>query len=337
MFELIKKNLFKKSMIYALVMVSMAALFAGCGNKGEDQSLWGRAEGKEVDVNSKIPGRVVELLVKEGDRVEKGQVLARIDKRDIVAQANQAKANINALDAQNNQASTVTKLQDQTSKATVTTAQAQLEKAGADLALATNDYNRFSELFNSGAVSKQVYDAYSTKYQVAEATYQQAEANLNAAQAGLLQTDVNQANEKAVQSKIAQAQAALSQVEIALDESEIKAPFSGIITTKFVEVGAMISQGMPIVTIQDPIDNWINLKVKETDLGKYALNQNVKLQGRDEKLQIDGTIVDISSKPEFATYRATDERGDTDIITFNVKIQVNSDVVKPGMRFKLLS
>ena len=160
---------------------------------------------------------------------------------------------------------------------------------------------------------------------------------MKAAQAGLLQTDVNVANEKAVQSKIAQAQAALSQVEIALDESEIKAPFSGIVTTKFVEVGAMISQGMPIVTIQDPVDNWINLKVKETELSKYALNQSVKLQGRDEKLQVEGVIVDISNKPEFATYRATDERGDTDIITFNVKIQVNNDVIKPGMRFKLLS
>ncbi len=337
MFEFIKFNLLKKNMIYMMVLISLSSLLVGCGNKNEDQSLWGRAEGKEVDVNSKIPGRVVELLVKEGDRVEKGQVIARIDKRDISAQADQAKANISALTAQNNQASTVTKLQDQTSQATVTSAQAQLDKAGADLALATNDYNRFSELFNSGAVSKQVFDAYSTKYQVAEATYQQATANLKAAQAGLLQTDVNVANEKAVQSKIAQAQAALSQVEIALDESEIKAPFSGIVTTKFVEVGAMISQGMPIVTIQDPVDNWINLKVKETELSKYALNQSVKLQGRDEKLQVEGVIVDISNKPEFATYRATDERGDTDIITFNVKIQVNNDVIKPGMRFKLLS
>ena len=153
-----------------MVLISLSSLLVGCGNKNEDQSLWGRAEGKEVDVNSKIPGRVVELLVKEGDRVEKGQVIARIDKRDISAQADQAKANISPLTAQNNQASTVTKLQDQTSQATVTTAQAQIDKAGADLALATNDYNRFSELFNSGAVSKQVFDAYSTKYQVAEAT-----------------------------------------------------------------------------------------------------------------------------------------------------------------------
>lgn len=111
MFEFIKFNLLKKNMIYMMVLISLSSLLVGCGNKNEDQSLWGRAEGKEVDVNSKIPGRVVELLVKEGDRVEKGQVIARIDKRDISAQADQAKANISALTAQNNQASTVTKLQ----------------------------------------------------------------------------------------------------------------------------------------------------------------------------------------------------------------------------------
>ena len=70
MFEFIKFNLLKKNMIYMMVLISLSSLLVGCGNKNEDQSLWGRAEGKEVDVNSKIPGRVVELLVKEGDRVE---------------------------------------------------------------------------------------------------------------------------------------------------------------------------------------------------------------------------------------------------------------------------
>ena len=98
----------------------------------------------------------------------------------------------------------------------------------------------------------------------------------------------------------------------------------------------MVSQGMPLVAIQDPLDNWINLKVKETELSRYSLQQVVHLQGRDNLLTVTGTIVDISKKAEFATYRSTNERNDNDIITFNVKIQVNSDTLRPGMRFKLL-
>jgi HlyD family secretion protein len=263
-------------------------------------------------------------------------VLAHIDNRDIVAQVNQARANIKALDAQTAQAATVTVLQDQTAKAAVHTAQAQVAKAESDLTLAESDYNRFNELVASGAISKQLFDTYLTKYQVAQAAYTQAQAGVAAAQAGLLQTNVNTANEEAMHSKVTQAQATLQQVEVSLDETEIRAPFDGIITAKYVEEGSMVSQGMPLVAIQDPLDNWVNLKVKETDLSRYFIQQSVKLQGRDSNLILPGTITDISKKAEFATYRATSERGDNDIITFNVKIQVNSDRIRPGMRFKLI-
>jgi HlyD family secretion protein len=325
-------------LVYGCVLILLLPVFllAGCGKNGNSQEVWGRAEAKEVDINSKIAGRVIGLLVKEGERVEKGQLLARIDNRDITAKANQAKAGIQALEAQLAQASTVTVLQDQTLKASLDNARAQLEKAKSDLALSENDYRRFSQLADSGAVSKQLYDSYKTKYEASQATYTQAQAAVLAAEASLLQAQVNRQNEQAMQGKVVQAQAALDEVEVYLDETEIRAPFSGIITTKYVEEGAMVSTGMPIVAVQDPNDNWINIKVKETELGKYSLGQNVKVMGRDGVLSLAGTIIDISKKPEFATYRATNERGDSDIITFNVKVQVNSDKVRPGMRFKLL-
>lgn len=336
MFTIRLTNFFVRLLNYVLLLFISTALLTGCGSSSAAPEVWGRSEAKEVDINSKIPGRVVSLLVKEGDRVTKGQILAHIDNRDIVAQVNQSKANIKALDAQTAQATTVTALQDQTAKASLNTAQAQLEKAQSDLALAESDYNRFSELLTSGAISKQLFDTYRTKYQVAQAAYSQAQAGLASAQAGLLQTNVNIANEEAMRSKVSQAQANLQQVEVSLDETEIRAPFDGIITAKYVEEGAMVSQGMPLVAIQDPLDNWVNLKVKETELSRYFIQQQVKIQGRDSKLVLDGTIVDISKKAEFATYRATNERGDNDIITFNVKIQVNSDKIRPGMRFKLM-
>ena len=62
----------------------------------------------------------------------------------------------------------------------------------------------------------------------------------------------------------------------------------------------------------------------------------MKLIGRDGKTEVTGTITDISKKAEFATQRATSERGDeTDIVSFNVKVQVDSEVLRPGMRFRL--
>lgn len=334
------KTIFMHGATYLLLVILSASLFTGCiGNGGAAAApeMWGRADAKEVDINSKIPGRVIDLLVKEGDRVEKGQLLARIDSRDIVAQVNQARANIEALEAQTAQASTVTVQQDQSARAALHTAYAQREKARSDLSLAESDYNRFSELMASDAISRQLFDTYRTKYQVAQAAFAQAEAGVASAEAGLLQTDVNIANEAAMRSKVVQGKASLKQVEVSLDETEIRAPFDGIISTKHVEEGAMISTGMPIVTIQDPQDNWVNFKVKETELNRYSIQQPVFLQGRDGSLKVPGTIVDISKKSEFATYRATNERGENDIITFNVKVQVNSENIRPGMRFRLLN
>lgn len=323
--------------ILSLMLLISASLISGCSKNTATQEVWGRAEAKEVDINSKIPGRVISLLVKEGDQVTKGQLLAKIDNRDIIAKANQAKGGVTALESQLAQSSTVTSLQDQTVQAALSSANAQLGNAQANLSLTEKDAARYNGLTATGAVSQQIGDSYSAKYESAQAAYRVAQAGVEAAQANLLQSKANRENEAAVKGKIMQAKAAVEEVEVALDETEIRAPYNGIVTAKYVEQGAMVSTGTPIVAIQDPVDNWVNIKVKETELGNYQIQQPIELEGRDANLKLSGTVIDISKKPEFATYRATSERGDNDIITFNVKIQANSDKIRPGMRFKLLN
>ncbi|WP_196593453.1 HlyD family secretion protein [Pectinatus sottacetonis] len=335
--EMLWKN--RRILSIGLVIIVITVVF-GCSRKttGMQHQLWGRADAKEIDINSKVAGRVVKLLVTDGDKVKKGQILAYMDKRDLVAQKNQLEANIEALKVQENQAMVQTSLVKGTSNATMGTAQAQLQSAQADMALAKTNYKRFSALVNTGAVSQQTFDTYKTKYQAAQAAYEQALAGVNKADSGLLQANVEKVNEKVIDKKIEQAQAALQQLEVQLGEAVIKAPFDGVITEKYVEEGSMISLGTPLLAIQDPSDNWVNFKVPETDLAEFHLQQKVELIGRDNKTKIQGIVTDISKKAEFATQRATSERGDsTDIISFNVKVQVNSNKLWPGMRFRLFN
>ena len=337
---MLKNCKFKQFSVFGLLFIFAAMSLSGCAKQAvttKTQEVWGRAEAKELDVNSKIAGRVLELLVKEGDTVKKGQVIARIDNRDLIAKASQAQAGIDALQAQLSQAGTLTSLQDRTVRESLNSSQAQLEKAEFDMNQSEKDYNRFKELFDQGAVAQQTLDNYQLKYQVAKSTYAQAKSAVAAAEASLLQNQINRDNEVAAKNKVAQAEASLREVQVYIDETQIVAPIDGIVTTKYVEAGEMVSTGTPIVAVQDPLDNWVNIKVKETELGKYKLQDTIQLVGRDDKLRLQGKIIDISKKPEFATYRATNERGDNDIITFNVKIQVNSDQVRPGMRFKILN
>lgn len=316
---------------------ALMLLCTGCGRTANaDQTTWGRADAKEIDVNSKIAGRVVELLVKEGDTVQEGQVIARIDKRSLEAQKAEAEASIRALRAQQAQAAVTTNMQSGTTASAVSEAQAAADQARADLALAQADHDRYAELLDEGAVSKQTFEQFDTKYKTAQAAYEQARASVRQAQAGTLQTDVSKANEEALAMQIEKAEATLQNIEVSLDETEIRAPFDGVITQKYIEEGSMISNGTPLVAVQDPEDNWIDIKVPETKLAKYHVGQEVTMIGRDGTTKVTGTITDISKKAEFATQRATSERGDeTDIVSFNVKVQVDSDVLRPGMRFRL--
>ena len=103
------------------------------------------------------------------------------------------------------------------------------------------------------------------------------------------------------------AEAQLEQLEVSLDETEIKAPFDGVITKKYIEEGSMISTGTPLVAVQDPDDNWVDIKVPETQLAAFKVDQDVELIARDGKTKVTGTITDISKKAEYATQRATSE------------------------------
>lgn len=325
----------KKINTAVLLLVSLF-LLVGCGQKQEEATLWGRVEGKEVDVQTKVPGRVVQMLVEEGQEVKKGQLLAVIDSKDLVAQKGQYIAQVESAQAQAIQASKAASLHDKTSANNLQAASAQVKMAATDLAMAEKNYQRYQSLYKSGAIAEKNLEDVKQKYLAAQDVLTQAQAALRSAQAN--QTDghqVNEANVLAAQGKKAQAQAAVSQVENLLAETQIKAPMDGLVTSLIVEQGEMVSSGMPLMTILNPTVNWVNFKVKETDLSKYKLNSQVSLQGRDKDLQVTGTVVDISRKPEFATYRATDERGDTDVITFNVKVQVNSPLLRPGMRFTI--
>lgn len=328
----------KKFLSLTLALIMLASIFlSGCGQNNNDGDIWGRADAKEIDINSKISGRVVELLVEEGQHVAKGDVIARVDARDLIAQASNAEAGIAALEAQGMQANASTRLQAGTTAAALVQANAALDSAKANLHMADADYRRYAKLYEDGAVSKQMYDTYKTKYDVAQAAYVQAQQGVNAAQANLKVNEVNAANENAIAEKVNQAKASLAQVAVNLDETIIRAPFNGVITKKYIEAGSMLSTGTPVVAIQDPTDNWIDFKLPETELAKYDLEQEVRVEGRDGKTVLTGTIKDISNKAEFATRRATSERGDaSDIISYNVKVQLAANTVRPGMRFKLL-
>lgn len=304
--------------------------------KAEPADLWGMADAKEVGVNSKVNGRVVRIYVKEGDFVEKGQIIAAIDNDLQATEVMQAEAAMQAQYYQLQQSIIASQTDKQNSAANLKAAEAKAASAQAALDLAAKDEQRYSELLQQAAVSQQTYDTQQAKFAAAKASYDEAAAAVESARSGLLKNAANQEAENMQQEQLAALKGKLANVNVSVRETEIRAPFHGVITKKYVEEGSLVSAAIPLFSLQDTQDNWIDFKVKETDIDKYKLNQEVLLAGRNGQLEIRGKIVNISRKADFATVKATSERGDKDIITFNLKVQTNSDEVWPGMRFRLL-
>lgn len=312
----------KYSKVLALLVAVVAAvgmLFLSLRSQSEPERLYGMADAKEVNVNPKVAGRIVKICVSEGEEVKAGQVLAYLDRDTQRIELGGAQAAVLAQLAQLEQ----TNLTAANARSVLA---ASVDKAESDYATASADDARYQKLLAAGAISEQTYEGYHSKLVAAESALKTARANL-------LQNSANDKLLAARAQEIEQLKAKLASVELAEDEAVIRAPFDGIVTKKYLEEGALVSSAVPLFAIQNPTDNWVNFKVKETEIDKYAVGDAVALTGRNENIHLTGEVVAISRRPDYATVKATSERGDKDIVAFNVKVQVNSTQVYPGMRF----
>ncbi|MHB8148093.1 MAG: efflux RND transporter periplasmic adaptor subunit [Vulcanimicrobiaceae bacterium] len=185
---------------------------------------------RNVTVGAASAGRIVSVSVRVGDRVSAGQALAQVDTSQYGAQYAGARAGAAA--ASDSQRA----------------AQAQLAQAQSRLLLAQTTAGRMSQLYAQGAISKQQQD--------------ETQASLSAARAGVSEA---QAALGAAAGMTAQAQAGVAAASVPLQNATITAPFSGVVTTKFVEPGTVVGPGSPVATVQDTRDLELDVAVPEDD------------------------------------------------------------------------
>lgn len=355
----------KLIIIITVVLLAVFGLVFGLnqdtmGNFNET-SYTGSLEGTEVDINSKIPGRVLKLYVSEGEEVKAGQVIAKISDEELQAKKAQAQALVEAAKAQLDQAKLAVTIQDQVNQANVfkaggayKAAQAQLNKArnGAraqEIAQAQANYElwvktskRVHELYSKGAVPAQKVDEVDTQLKVAAQTLnmakegarsediaaaaglaEQAMAGVEQANAGLLQTSIAKMNVAAAEAKHEQALAGLREVAAYLKDTVVKAPVDGVVTVTYTDPGELISTGMPIASVTADNDLWVQVKVRETELAGVSLHRKVRVELAAGGTA-EGEVVWINKKPDFAAKRATGERDDKDVLAYGVKIKLSS-------------
>lgn len=252
----------------------------------------GRIEGREVTLAAKeIQGRVKGLLVDEGDKVKKGQLLAELESDQLEARFASLQANISNLDAQIQQATLdmnyTAKNTDAAlaaAEAAVNSTTAHLARAKAVLTNANAEYQRTLGLFKDGVVSKSSLDQATMSYETAladvnaaEKDLSQAKANLAVAQAAKDTVQVKAQLIKVLEQSRNAARAQLAEAQANLAERKIYAPTDGTILSRTVEVGDVVNPGSPIFVMVDMSRLYLKVYIPEPDIPKLKLGDPAEI------------------------------------------------------------
>lgn len=306
----------------------------GCAHDEKVPSLpTGTVVVREIAVSSKIPERIVKLHVTEGDQVVKGQVVAELDKKDLLAKEKQALASMEAARTQIEKAQTALKVKEYATKASLERANAVLQRAESEATLAKQTLERMEALFMQQAISQQQLDEARARAGATQAAVSEARAGVNAAEAAGLETELVVKEIEAAQAQYEQAKATIEELRNNLEELTIKAPAPGTVTAVNLEEGELAPAGKAIISLTDFDDTWVELQVNQDVAQTLQLNQKVAITAGGKIHS--GKIVKIGNKPHFATRKATTEKGDMDIITYEVRIKTKETSLLPGMNVKV--
>lgn len=224
----------------------------------------------QVEVASKITGRVVSLEVVEGDIVRQGQVIARLDDYEISAQVGQAQANVAATRARLAQLEAGSRPQE------IERAKAQMERAKADLNNAELALRRAERLVAEQVLQQQSLDDARARFDMARNAYQAAKEDYDLARIGPRQEEIDLAR-----AQVKQAEAELAYAQALHNNTIIRAPVSGVILDRYVDLGEMVTTGFTsdrgarqaLVSIADVNDLQVEMDITEADIAKVELNQ----------------------------------------------------------------
>jgi HlyD family secretion protein len=282
----------------------------------------GRIEATEVDISAEVAGKLDKLPVEEGDRVEKGRLVAKIEDSQFRAEVARAEAALQAARA------TLADLEAGARPQELDRARAQVALTKATLELAQADWHRIEQLFEEKVISKNQLDNARTNVDIAESRYKAALEELRLLEAGFRPDQI-----QAARWQVKQAQAALDLAQVRLEKTDIFSPITGIVLVKDSEAGEVISPGVPILTVADPQDMWVKIYINEADLGKIKLGQAAKVRVDSfPERDFAGTITYISDEAEF-TPKNIQTLEDRVKLVFAVKVGIDNlgGLLKPGM------
>ena len=282
----------------------------------------GQVEVTEYRVSSKVPGRILELRVKEGDYVKVGDTLAILDAPEVRAKMEQARS------AENAAAAIELKARNGAREDQIRGAYSILQQATAGFEIAEKSYQRIQRLFDEGVISAQKRDEVYANYKAMEATKKAAQSQYDMAVNGARMED-----KMAAAAQVGRAKGAVQEVNSYISETVQTAQMEGEVSDVYPKVGELVGTGSPIMSIAVMQDMWGTFNVREDQLNGMKVGSEITAFVPAFNKDIKMKVYYLKDQGSYAVWKATKANGQYDLKTFEVKARPieQLDGLRPGM------
>lgn len=304
------------------LVVAVVAVIGAMSIKQEPETIQGQVEVSEYRVSSKVPGRILEIRVKEGDYVNVGDTLAILDAPEVRAKMTQAQSAENVAAAMDEMANNGAR-QEQ-----VRGAFAVLQQAKAGLEIAQKSYNRVQRLYDEGVMTAQKRDEAFANYKALEAQVKAAQSQYDMARNGARSEE-----KKAAAAQVNRAKGAVAEVNSYIHETMQIAQMAGEVSDVYPKVGELVGTGSPIMSVSLMNDIWGAFNVREDQLDGMKVGSIVTAFVPAFKKEIRMKVYYIKDQGSYAVWKATKSNGQYDLKTFEVKARPIDKLegLRPGM------
>ena len=315
------KNILLAVMGFAAVVVIVALIGLIALDRDPD-IIQGQVEVSEYRVSSKVPGRILEIRVKEGDYVKAGDTLAILDAPEVRAKMEQAQS------AESAAAALELKAKNGARKEQIQGAFSVLQQAKAGFEIAEKSYNRVQRLFDEGVMSAQKRDEAFASYKAMEAQMKAAQSQYDMAVNGARMED-----KMAAAAQVGRARGAVNEVNSYIHETVQVAQMEGEVADIYPKVGELVGTGSPIMSIAVMEDMWGTFNIREDQLNGMKVGSEftafVPAFNKDIKMK----VYYLKDQGSYAVWKATKANGQYDLKTFEVKARPVEKLegLRPGM------
>mgnify|MGYP002671894256 FL=1 len=316
------KNILLAISAFTIVVIVVAVIGFVCFGNNDDNVIQGEVEVSEYRVSSKLPGRIAEICVTEGDFVHKGDTLAILDVPEVEAQKRAAEATQDAAKAVSDMADNGAR------KEQIQAAYQLWQQAVAASDIAEKTYKRLQNLYNEGVISAQKRDEAFAAYKATQAQVLAAKSQYDMAKSGTRNEERKAASDQANAAKNA-----TDVVKSLLRETVQIATADGEVSEIFPKVGELVGLGSPIMSISEMNDMWGTFNIREDQLNGMKVGDTFKAYCPAFDKEIEMKVYHIKDQGSFAVWKATKTNGQYDIKTFEVKARPSKPVegLRPGM------